>query len=560
MEQSEAAAAAPVVRQLDFSVSYNASTKANALAKGILILPEHPQAQLQSKLLALAQSQHLHARPSSSSPPQTKPPPRKVVAPHKSPPQELPQMVGLLKSKPIAPRLAHPVKPVKTESPKSRERCNIEPKDSTPKKQKQCNCKNSRCLKLYCECFAAGSYCDNCNCINCHNKIEHEADRKGSIDAILERNPNAFTHGATDGGFISKKFCFQELIWSAEDQAAATAAVEHKKGCNCKKSGCLKRYCECFQANILCSDKCKCMDCKNFEGSEEKKALSQGHPENQSISIQQAANAAINGAIGTPPSKKSRNHQIDFRVTSNEQLTSPVPQFFNCLFDGFQKFYVFLKLAPHPMPLVRHYFVSKLAASMTLEPSKPSYRAPLAGILQLQHVKDFCRLLVEVSAEAAQSLSEEKKMINSGMDVNLTETSVTSSHEDGKGNQSEHDSLRLCGNQENGLQTLLSESDGSCIRNRRPLSPETLALMCDEQDTVFLSASTPRATTESTLGLNPFYVEQERLVLMRFRSFLNRLITCGCIEGDAHCTNADILNQYIAETKIEWEANEDSSS
>ncbi|KAL2236058.1 UNVERIFIED_CONTAM: Protein tesmin/TSO1-like CXC 6 [Sesamum indicum] len=401
MEQSEAAA--PVVRQLDFSVSYNASTKANALAKGILILPEHPQAQLQSKLLALAQSQHLHARASSSSQPQNKRPPRKVVAvaAHKSPPQELPHMVGLLKSKPIAPRLAHPVKPVKTESPKSRERCNIEPKDSTPKKQKQCNCKNSRCLKLYCECFAAGSYCDNCNCINCHNKIEHEADRKGSIDAILERNPNAFTpkianspHGATDGG-----------------------------------ETCSTSYASCS-------------------------------------------------------------------------------------------------------PLSVH--VSKLASSMTLESSKPSYRAPLAGILQLQHVKDFCRLLVEVSAEAAKSLSEEKKMINSGIDVNVTETSVASSHEDGKGDQNEHDSLGLCGNQENGLQILLSESDGSCIRNRRPLSPETLALMCDEEDTVFLSTSTPPTTTQSTLGLNPFYVEQERLVLMRFRSFLNRLITCGCIEGDAH--------------------------
>lgn len=38
------------------------------------------------------------------------------------------------------------------------------PKSAKNKKRKSCNCKNSRCLKLYCECFASGNYCDNCNC------------------------------------------------------------------------------------------------------------------------------------------------------------------------------------------------------------------------------------------------------------------------------------------------------------------------------------------------------------------------------------------------------------
>lgn len=36
----------------------------------------------------------------------------------------------------------------KPESPMSRARPAVEAKDSTPKKQKQCNCKHSRCLKL----------------------------------------------------------------------------------------------------------------------------------------------------------------------------------------------------------------------------------------------------------------------------------------------------------------------------------------------------------------------------------------------------------------------------
>lgn len=32
-----------------------------------------------------------------------------------------------------------------------------------------CNCKKSKCLKLYCQCFAVLQYCNNCNCKDCSN-------------------------------------------------------------------------------------------------------------------------------------------------------------------------------------------------------------------------------------------------------------------------------------------------------------------------------------------------------------------------------------------------------
>ena len=33
-----------------------------------------------------------------------------------------------------------------------------------------CFCERSKCLKMYCQCFAEGKYCKNCKCQNCQNQ------------------------------------------------------------------------------------------------------------------------------------------------------------------------------------------------------------------------------------------------------------------------------------------------------------------------------------------------------------------------------------------------------
>jgi len=48
------------------------------------------------------------------------------------------------------------------------------------------------CLKLYCDCFASGEFCLDCNCRDCHNNLEHESERSRAIKSSLERNPSAF--------------------------------------------------------------------------------------------------------------------------------------------------------------------------------------------------------------------------------------------------------------------------------------------------------------------------------------------------------------------------------
>ncbi|KAL9186214.1 hypothetical protein ACHAXT_005452 [Thalassiosira profunda] len=98
-----------------------------------------------------------------------------------------------------------------------------------------CNCKKSKCLKLYCDCFNKERYCAGCACVGCRNTPVYDAQRDRAIADLLEKNPDAFKRHSGTG-------------------------IE----CKCTRTACLKKYCECFAAGQYCGVACKCRDCENL--------------------------------------------------------------------------------------------------------------------------------------------------------------------------------------------------------------------------------------------------------------------------------------------------------
>lgn len=97
-----------------------------------------------------------------------------------------------------------------------------------------CKCRRSKCLKLYCTCFAGEMHCgDLCLCLNCSNRPNNDRWRKAAQ-------------------------------FASEKKVSEASPIQ----CRCRNSQCLKKYCDCFRASVKCGSICKCTDCHNTEAGQ----------------------------------------------------------------------------------------------------------------------------------------------------------------------------------------------------------------------------------------------------------------------------------------------------
>jgi hypothetical protein len=77
----------------------------------------------------------------------------------------------------------------------------------------------------------------------------------------------------------------------------AVGALVHRKGCRCRRSLCLKKYCECFQAGLKCGEHCRCEGCQNGAcGGDARRSAAAAFPGNRaSQNWSQAAQFPLTG-------------------------------------------------------------------------------------------------------------------------------------------------------------------------------------------------------------------------------------------------------------------------
>ncbi|CAD8112632.1 unnamed protein product [Paramecium sonneborni] len=133
-----------------------------------------------------------------------------------------------------------PIANTRTRRKASKANYNVDDSPTMDSEIKPCHCSKTNCLQLYCSCFHNRRQCtQECKCSDCFNDGWHQDEVIKAVEQIKIKEQRASHHDLDS--FDTRQ------VW----------------GCKCKKTKCVKGYCECYIRNKKCSSHCQCSDCQN---------------------------------------------------------------------------------------------------------------------------------------------------------------------------------------------------------------------------------------------------------------------------------------------------------
>lgn len=124
--------------------------------------------------------------------------------------------------------------------------------------------------------------------------------------------------------FVCSTQAFKGTELMIDDQTVTTpkGSVRTVRGCRCKRSRCLKKYCECYGVGLKCGENCICEECQN--GNELGGPSSVTKKAKSAVKSKPTKSAGM--TVHVPQAVALKNHKADNKANSNPPILNK-PQF-----------------------------------------------------------------------------------------------------------------------------------------------------------------------------------------------------------------------------------------